>query len=323
VSASSVLVLAQAEDDTADLVMDALSDRRVPVTRLDTADFPTSVSLAARPDLIDSPDWLDIRGEQVNLTSVSSVYRRHPARFRFPEGMSGPERRFAMAESVRGLGGVLAAHRWRWLDHPGVVADAMYKPRQLRVASECDLRVPPSLVTNQGEQARKFAAEVGGQLVYKSLSSGVVTEQDELRIIYTTRLSIDDLGKDTDASIALCPVLLQWWVPKDFDVRVTVVGERCFAVAVHAGSSETRVDWRRRYDELSYEVCSTPETVRFRIMTYLRRFALTFGAFDFSVTPDGEWWFLECNPAGQWGWIVEETGLPIAEAIADELVNVA
>ena len=27
--------------------------------------------------------------------------------------------------------------------------------------------------------------------------------------------------------------------------------------------------------------------------------------------------------AGQWGWLVEETGLPIAEAIADELVRAA
>ncbi|MGH3806966.1 MAG: hypothetical protein ACRDRU_10105 [Pseudonocardiaceae bacterium] len=49
--------------------------------------------------------------------------------------------------------------------------------------------------------------------------------------------------------------------------------------------------------------------------------ASIFGAFDFSVTPDGRWWFLECNPAGQWGWIAEETGLPIAGAIADELVR--
>jgi hypothetical protein len=26
---------------------------------------------------------------------------------------------------------------------------------------------------------------------------------------------------------------------------------------------------------------------------------VVFGAFDFSVTPDGRGWFLECNPAGQ------------------------
>lgn len=197
------------------------------------------------------------------------------------------------------------------------MADATYKPRQLRVAAECGLTVPRSLVTNIGARARAFADEVG-VLVYKSLSTGIVTEQDELRIIYTSRLTADDLD---NGAIALCCHLFQEWVPKAFDVRLTVVGGRCFAVAVHAGSPATEIDWRSRYGELRYEVRETPEEVRRATLLYLRRFGLVFGAFDFSVTPDGRWWFLECNPSGQWGWLAEETGLPIAGALADELVG--
>ncbi|HSL09316.1 MAG TPA: ATP-grasp ribosomal peptide maturase [Pseudonocardiaceae bacterium] len=317
-STSTVLVVAQAHDGTADLVVDALLTRGAEVARIDTADFPGAFSLAATPDRIDSPGWLCVRGRRIDLESVCSVYRRSPARFAFPGGMSAPERRFATLESVYGLGGVLSAQPWRWIDHPSAVADATYKPRQLRVAARCGLTVPRSLVTNVGARAREFAAEVGGVLVYKSLSTGVVTEQDELRIIYTSRLTADDLD---DGAISLCCHLFQEWVPKAFDVRLTVVGDRCFAVAVHAGSPEAEVDWRSRYDDLRYEVCGAPGKVRRGVRAYLREFNLTFGAFDFSVTPDGRWWFLECNPAGQWGWLAEETGLPIAEAIADELVG--
>ncbi len=214
-----MLVIAQVGDVTADLVIDALVARGAVVARIDTADFPSALSMAATPDRIDSPGWLCARGQRVDLGLVRSVYRRSPARFAFPEGMSAPERRFATLESVYGLGGALCAQPWRWIDHPSAVADASYKPRQLSVAMRCGLSVPRSLVTNMGARAREFAAEVGGALVYKSLS--------------------------------------------------------------------------------------------------------TFGAFDFSVTPDGRWWFLECNPAGQWGWLAEQTRLPIAEAIADELVGAA
>lgn len=320
-SAPVVLVLAQGDDDAAERVTNALAQRKVWVARVDTADFPSAVSMATRPDQRESPGWLDVCGDRVELGSVRSVYRSHPARFRFPEGMSGPERRFAMLESVYGLGGVFAAQPWRWLDHPSAVADASYKPHQLTVATTCGLNVPPSLVTNSGAEARKFAAEVGGELVYKSLSSGVIAEQDELRIIYTTRLADGDLDESNDQSINLCPILLQRWVPKAFDVRLTVVGQRCFAVAVHTESPEARVDWRSRYDELSYQICSAPDEVRCGVLAYLRRFALRFGAFDFSVTADGRWWFLECNPAGRWSWISEETGAPIAEAIAEELTH--
>ncbi len=319
-SGDTVLVVAQAQDATADLVVDALLARGIDVARIDTADFPGLMSLAATPDRVDSPGWLCSRERRIDLASVCSVYRRQPAQFAFPAGLSAPEQRFATLECTYGLGGVLSAQPWRWIDHPAVVADAGYKPRQLRVAAECGLTVPRSLVTNVGAQAREFAAEVREGLVYKSLFPGVVTEQGEVRIIYTSRLTADDLD---DRAIGMCCHLFQEWVPKEFDVRLTVVGDQFFAVAIHAGGSEAKVDWRCRYDELRYEVCETPDAVRCGVMTYMRMFGLVFGAFDFSVTSDGRWWFLECNPAGQWGWIAEETGLPIAEAIAGELVRAA
>ena len=317
-SDATVLVLAQAQDWTADLVVDALLGREVDVARIDTGDFPGSLSVVATPERVSAPGWLRYRDRRIDLASVFSVYRRQPAQFVFPAGMSAPERRFATLESTYGLGGVLCAQPWRWIDHPAVVADAGYKPRQLRLAVQCGLTVPRSLVTNVGAQAREFAAEVREGFVYKSLSPGVVTEQNEVRVIYTSRLTAEDLDDD---AIGLCCHLFQEWIPKAFDVRLTVVGDRCFAVAVHAGSPEAHVDWRARYDGLRYQVCETPEEVRCAVVAYLRAFGLTFGAFDFSVTPDGRWWFLECNPAGQWGWIAEETGLPIAEAIADELAR--
>jgi len=112
-------------------------------------------------------------------------------------------------------------------------------------------------------------------------------------------------------------------VPKVFDVRLTVIGGIGFAVAIHAEDEAAHVDWRSRYDALRYEMIDTPADLLGRAVSCLRRFGLSYGAFDFSVDPDGRWWFLECNPSGQWGWLVEETGLPIAAAIADELVRAA
>lgn len=59
-----------------------------------------------------------------------------------------------------------------------------------------------------------------------------------------------------------------------------------------------------------------------RARSFLSAAGLTYGAFDFIVTADTEdYVFLECNAAGQWGWLAEECGLPIADAIADELIG--
>jgi ATP-grasp ribosomal peptide maturase len=323
-AAPSVLVIAQPHDTTADLVIEALDSRGADVVRFDTAAFPMSAQLAARPADHDRPGWLTIQGKRVDLGGVRSVYRRRPARFSFPEGMSGPERRFADAESMLGLGGVLAAQPWRWIDSPSVVADASYKPRQLQVAAACGLRVPRSLITNDPEQVRAFAAEVGpGGLVYKALHAAPVAEENDVKLVYTSRMTEADLDRLDDGGLRVCPHLVQEWIDKAFDVRLTVVGEHCFPVAVHARTEQARVDWRSGYDDLTYRRCDLPADVRSGALAYLRRFGLTFGAFDFSVDASGRFWFLECNPAAEWGWLVDETDAPIADAIADELLATA
>lgn len=61
--------------------------------------------------------------------------------------------------------------------------------------------------------------------------------------------------------------------------------------------------------------------MRVGVLALMKRFGLTFGAFDFAVTPAGQWVMFECNPAGQWAWIQDRTGLPICAAIADLLAE--
>jgi hypothetical protein len=57
------------------------------------------------------------------------------------------------------------------------------------------------------------------------------------------------------------------------------------------------------------------------MLRFLEAFGLSFGAFDFVVTPDGEWVMFECNPFGQYGWLEEALDLPITAALADLLTN--
>ena len=65
-----------------------------------------------------------------------------------------------------------------------------------------------------------------------------------------------------------------------------------------------------------------PESIAGKCTAFLRRMGLSFGCFDFIVTPSGEYVFLECNPNGQWLWVELETGLPISQAIAEFLSEI-
>lgn len=102
---------------------------------------------------------------------------------------------------------------------------------------------------------------------------------------------------------------------------MTVVGDRVFGAAIHARSEAAKIDWRSDYENIDYAVVDPPEPVTTGMLRFLRAFGLTFGAFDFAVTPDEEWIMLECNPFGAYGWLEDALDLPITSALADLLTN--
>lgn len=312
-----VLVIGEIGDWSADTVADTVTKAGRRVFRLTTYDFPQRMQLAATFD----GRWsgtITTSESRLCLDTVTGVYYRRPRTFDLPAAMSGPELRFARAQAPVGLGGILASLPARWINHPSVLADAEYKPRQLAAAAEAGLRTPATLITNDPQAVRSFADNVG-HLVVKPLAEASVAEAGALSVAYTRQMTTDDYrdlsGVETTAH------LFQQWIEPRYAVRLTAVGHRLFPVAIHASSQAARVDWRSDYDHHTYELVRCPEPVTAGIERYLNRFGLVFGAFDFIVSDGGEWYFLECNPAGQWGWLADGCDLPVADAIAAELTG--
>jgi glutathione synthase/RimK-type ligase-like ATP-grasp enzyme len=211
---------------------------------------------------------------------------------------------------------VLASLPCRWVNHPSREAACNYKPWQLQVAAEIGLDPPRTLVTNDPAAARAFAERIGGPVVFKALAGGVRDDDGVSKGVPTSLVD----PAEFDDSIGPCAHQFQEFVAdKAYDARVTVVGERVFAVAIHASSDAARIDWRSDYAALTYEPIHVPDSVRSGVRALMRRFGLVFGALDFTVTYAGRWRFLEINANGQWSWIEQRTGLPIASAIADQL----
>jgi ATP-grasp ribosomal peptide maturase len=314
---SAVLIISTAGDWSAEQVAGQLSARGVPHAWIDTGDFPQRLSLTAE---LGPTAWLGVLAgaRPVDLADVSSVFYRRPGDFDIPAGMSGPERQFARSQARIGVGGVLSSLPARWVNHPSALADAEYKPRQLAAARQLGMTVPATLITNRAEAVREFAAR-HGDVIVKPLADPIVEEAGSYTAVWTRKLAQADL--DDLAGVSATAHLFQQWVPKAYEVRLTVVGDQLFPVAIHAGSDQARIDWRSDYDALTYQVIDCPAEVRQHVSGFCQAFALTYAAFDFVVTDEGRWAFLECNGAGQWGWLAEELDLPIAEALADELTK--
>ncbi|WP_197682454.1 ATP-grasp ribosomal peptide maturase [Jiangella sp. DSM 45060] len=311
---AAVWVLSGQQDPTADLVVRELAQRGVPVFRFNTADFPTTLVMAA--ELRDKGWSGTVRApcRAGALDSVRSVYYRRPEEFRIDGDLPAGAQEFALGQSRAGLLGVLGASPALWVNHPAREGEANYKPWQLAVAQWAGLDPPRTLITNEPDAARHFVKTAPGPVITKSLVGGVLVD-GQRRGAATTVVDAGEL----DDSIGLCAHLFQDWVEKAHEVRLTVVGDCFFAVEIHAGSEAARIDWRSDYPSLTYCVTEAPPAVRDGVVQLMRHFGLAYGAFDFVVTPTGEWRFLEINANGQWGWLEAETGLPIAAALADLL----
>jgi glutathione synthase/RimK-type ligase-like ATP-grasp enzyme len=181
----------------------------------------------------------------------------------------------------------------------------------------CGLCIPRTTITNDPAHATRWAEQVGRPIIYKTLGGAWHPEEGVLKIIYTS--PVGDPVALGEPSLSLTAHMFQEQIVKKYEARAVVVGDHIFAVAIHADSPAGRVDWRADYDSHSYEVIELPPPIREGLLALHRKLGLVYGACDLALDTDGNWVFFETNQVGEWGWLAEECGIPVASALADIL----
>lgn len=204
-----------------------------------------------------------------------------------------------------------------WVSLPSAISRARCKAYQLRQAREVGFLVPETVFTNSPADLKRFCG--GRETVYKSIRSPrVPAYPDKHSTVFTTILR-DEHFVMAD-SISECPGTLQRFVEKKSDIRVTVFGDRLFAVEIDSQNSESsKVDFRFGARYLSHRVYALPREIADRCIQIVAKLGLKFGAIDLALMRDDTYVFFEINPNGQWGWLEEKTGLPMRKALLDLL----
>lgn len=207
----------------------------------------------------------------------------------------------------------LAIKADRWLSLPSNIYQAENKLLQLEIASSIGFATPKTLVSYDYDEIRSFYINCYEDIIIKPLHSGRLEEsQDRCGQIFTSEVKKEDL--DVLKSCHPLPNIYQENIPKDIEIRVTVVGNKIFAASVNSKANQnTQIDWRK--EKLKFYSFSLPEDVEEKCISLVKRLNLNFGAIDLIRKPDGEFVFLEINPNGQWVWIEVDTGLKISNAI--------
>ena len=316
----AILIVTHSNDNEAPrAVRRALEARGERVYRFDSDLFPTRIQLSldeAGEGRLSGPDGV------LALSEVSAVwYRRNATGAGIPKDLDEQLRKPSVEESRRLVFGMMTALGVFQLDALEVVRRAEHKPLQLKLARALGMEVPRTLMTNDPEAVRAFAASCPGGVVTKMMSSfAVYDERGREQVVFTTPLESREL-EDLEG-LDLCPMTFQERLAKAVELRVTVVGEKVMAAAIDSQAlPKAREDWRREGAALidAWKAYTLPAPLEAQVLRLMDALGLNYGAFDFIVTPEGRHVFLEVNPAGEFMWLMRNPGLPVDEALADVL----
>lgn len=262
-------------------------------------------------------------GEKFEADRIKSVWYRHTPPPTLKPNISPEHTEFIVGEYRSFLLSLYTAIDAFWVNP--VLAVRLLGDNKLRQrldARRRNFRVPTTLLSNDPMKIIEFCERHGGKVVLKPIRPIIMLREGEQLFVYTTPISVEDI-RGREAEIRLAPVMVQEYVEKELEFRVTIVGEKVFTCAIHSQDSErTKHDWRRYdFENVKHEVYQLPVEIEQRLLALMKEWGLVYGAFDMILTPTGEYVFLEVNQAGQWGWIEYLTGMPISQAIAELLMD--
>ncbi len=304
----SVLVVTEADDLHGDALAATLRKHHAlsPI-RLDMRDFPRENGTFRVSRDGTSRSLSHILG----LDAVSSVWWRRPHPTQVPGSMRSADDDYRQAECDGFLQGLLWSMPALWVNDPGADRTANRKLVQLETAYRAGFAVPETLITNDAGEARSFIESRPGPVVFKRTGTG--------RGAFTETRIVTPADIDLLPGIRNSPTIFQDYIHAECDLRIVWVDGIEWVVRIDSQAGVGRVD-SRLDTSVAFTRDRLPASVSKSLSTLMGALGLAFGVLDLRVGRDGEVWFLEVNPQGQFAYLEIKTGLPIFESLANLLV---
>ncbi len=224
-------------------------------------------------------------------------------------------------ETKRMIEGVMFSHKGKVINDPRNNYKARNKIDQINFAAQiAGVIVPETIISNNPNQIRDFYKKNKGKICFK-LQKGAIVDIEDKKFTVLTNLVEEEHLRDREL-LSQCPHLFQEYIDKNYEVRVTCIGNEVIGTAIHSQDSEiSKVDYRRYDFNVPYKNINVPDNIKKFCNSMLKHYGLYFGAFDFIVNSEEEYIFLELNPNGQWLWLEQLGGSKISKALAKYLVS--
>jgi hypothetical protein len=316
----AVLIICEAVDLHASAVAWALERSGVDVLRWHPAP-PWAAAGAVRFDGASVDYRFAAKGGEITPSSIDAVWLRRWSRPVFPAGFRESDRRASGNELMayhRGLLELLPRDIL-WANPQAERVSANYKLRQLAAAIGAGLTIPRTLVTDDAAEAKAFVASAPeGEIVYKPFHA-LHWERPGNEIYQTVTTPVGIADFDNPAALAWSPGIFQTFIPKAFELRVSIFGRTCVTAKIF---DQDPVDWRTRQSTMKVAPYALPAAVEEKLLALMESLGLVMGMVDLIATPDGDHVFLEVNEQGQFLWAEDICAeLPLLDTVARFLAS--
>lgn len=189
----------------------------------------------------------------------------------------------------------------------------------LRIASNVGLKIPETIITERKSELLLFKQKQG-QIISKDI-------QDIVNIIHAGYHYSNFTHEITDQQIAelpeqFYPSLFQEKLNKRYELRIFFLEDTFYPMALFSQETEsTSTDFRNYSNSAPFRTVpfKLPDSIEQKLRVMLEITELDTGSFDLVVTQDGEFYFLEINPVGQFGIVSYPCNYYIENHIANYL----
>src|SRR5262249_61535842 len=103
----------------------------------------------------------------------------------------------------------------------------------------------------------------------------------------------------SDEVLHYAPAFYQERIPKEFDVRMVLLGRHVYSYALN--NTKKALDWRQDagLGHVTAERIPTPAQVEAAVLEFARQAEICTGSLDFGVDGPGQGWVLGINRQGQ------------------------
>lgn len=170
----------------------------------------------------------------------------------------------------------------------------------LTIAQQLGITTPFTRIISTREEFQELKKSKK-EFITKCISDGVhYTENDNVYALYTQPIS------NVSVKNSSLPLLIQEKITKKWELRVFYLKGKFYSMAIFSQQDhKTQLDFRKYNKETpNYRVpYNLPVDLEKKLNKFMMKIGLDTGSIDMLYSKDGDYYFLEVNPVGQFGMV--------------------